>query len=431
MVPPDAPLPPDAAPRPPPTPVVGVFDCQAAALAGGDGVATRSTAVPPDGVSLPEHPDNPVFAWTGLAEREGVLYASSNDEIRRVVQAEDGATLHKVAGASQSAAGTTEFRGNVACGDARLRSLGDLAVLPDGSLVAVDEISNAVLRVSAPDDAETCFVHYVSGTSDEMAQRPGENQPPETVPANGPLVAKSYPNSGNADGDHRGARHYKPLLPAALDGDIYVLESDIEDARGRLLRRIVLDPETGRAQGVSTVARLSDVDTAYGLVAQDNRLYLLVVEGSNGAEGVIYEVDVAASAGNNLREVVRAGKEAWRADSSQAIRLSGLAACDGYLCVTGSFYVWRVHPQTGAIEVIAGLGNPGVRSSFSEFEAGYEHLGERAPTEMALPMAVSRATIRGFLASLVYEPGRDALWYAGETTQSAYLVRLSDCTTHE
>lgn len=424
------PAPIDAAPRVDAGPVTGTFACDSGRLIGGDGVVSRTTAVPPDDVDLPEHPAHPVFPWRGIAARPDTVYVTSGYEVRRVVQeSANDHQLHTVAGANQAEGGAVQFRGGVACGDARFASLGALATMDDGSLIIVDSLSSAILRVTAPDDPAQCRVHYVSGTSDDMSRRGDENIDPETVPAGGALVGKTYPNPGNGDGDHRTARHYQPLFPAVIDDRVYVLERDYQATRARVVRRIELDAATSRARAVTTLARFDDVDSAQGLAASDGGLYLLAVEGANGAEGVIYEIDPGTGA---VHEVVRAGKEAWMSPSSQALRLSGLTDCMGHLCAFAGNHVWSVNPQTAEMRVIAGAGNLDPRGmEFNVFGDSYDHLAAHAAEETALPVAISSGDTRGFLTGLAYDRGSSMLWFSAETTQSAYLLRFTGCATAE
>jgi hypothetical protein len=419
----------DAAPRIDAAPLRGTFTCDTARLVGGDGKATRSDRVPPDRVSLPEHPQHPVFAWSGMASHGGVLYVASGDEVRRVVRQGARYTLERVAGQSQAATATSHFRGGVSCGEARFRSLGEIEPMDDGSLVVIDHKSNAVLRIVHPDQPAQCFVHYVSGTSDQMDRRPGEGSGPKTVPADGPLIGESYPNPGNDDGDFRAARHSQPLFPAVIDDHVYVLETSASAPRTRIVRKIALDRASSRARAVTTLASFDQVYSAFGFTALDGTLYLLAVEGANGAEGVIYEIDPDTG---STREVTRAGREAWKTPSSQALRLSGLTDCDGFLCTAAAYHLWRIHPRTGAIDVFAGAGNMDPRGmEFGELGARPDHRAERAAREVVLPMSTSRGPSRGYLVALEYDRAGDALWVSAETRHSAYLLRLAGCATLE
>jgi hypothetical protein len=422
----DAALPPiaDAGPRIDASPLRGRFACGEARLVGGDGKAVRSPEVPPDTTTLPE---NPVLGWAGLASHGKRLYVASGDEVRQVTPQGKRYTMERVAGASQAAPGTSHFRAGVPCGEARFRSLGEIEPMADGSLVVIDHKSNAVLRIVHPDDPAQCLVQYVSGTGDQLRQRPDEGAPPTTVPAGGPLSGAAYPNPGNGDGDFRTARHYQPLFPAVIGNDIYVLETSTDRPRTRLVRKIVIDPATSRARRVTTLASIDDVHSAFGFAAQDEELYVLAVEGANGAEGVIYGIHPDTG---RTREVVRAGREAWHGPSSQALLLSGLTDCDGYLCTSAAHQLWRVHPRTGAIEVFAGAGNLEPRGmEFSELPARYDHLAAHPPLKTALPMSTSRGTSRGFLTALEHDREQEVLWLSAETRQSAYLLRLADCAT--
>jgi len=426
VVPADAGLAPiaDAAPRIDAAPLRGTFACGDARLVGGDGKAVRSSEVPPDTTNLPERP---VLGWAGLASHGNRLYVASADEVRRVTLKGKRHVMERVAGASQAAAGTSHFRAGVPCGEARFRSLGEIEPMADGSLVVIDHKSNAVLRIIHPDDPAQCFVHHVSGTSDQLHQRPDESATPTIVPAGGPLSGAAYPNAGNGDGDFRTARHYQPLFPAVIGNDIYVLETSKNQPRTRLVRKIVIDPATSRARRVTTLASIDDVHSTFGFAAQDEELYVLAVEGANGAEGVIYGIHPDTG---RTREVVRAGREAWSAPSSQALLLSGLTDCDGYLCTTAAYRLWRVHPRTGATEAFAGAGNLEPRvMEFSELPARYDHLSGHPPLKAALPMSTSRGTTRGFLTALEHDREQDVLWLSAETRQSAYLLRLADCAT--
>jgi hypothetical protein len=424
---PTAPI--DAAPRIDAAPLRGTFTCDSARLVGGDGKVARSDRAPPDRVSLPEHPQHPLFTWSGMASHGGVLYVASGDEVRRVLRRGARHTLERVAGQSQAALATSHFRGGVSCSDARFRSLGEIEPMADGSLVIIDHKSNAVLRIVHPDQPEKCFVHYVSGTSDQMDRRRGDGSGPKAVPADGPLIGEGYPNSGNDDGDFRAARHYQPLFPAVIDRDVYVLETSAQAPRTRVVRKIALDPASSRARAVTTLASFDQVYSAFGFTALNSKLYLLAVEGANGAEGVIYEIDPDTG---STREVTRAGKEPWKTPRHEALRLSGLTDCDGYLCTAAAYHLWRVHPRTGAMEVFAGAGNRDPRGmEFNELGARYDHLAERPAHEAALPMATSRGASRGYLTALEYDRDQDALWVSAETRQSAYLLRLAGCATAE
>lgn len=424
------PAPIDAGPRVDAGPVIGVFNCGNSRLIGGDGTVTRTNEVPPDDVELPEHPDHPVFPWRGIAARDGTVYVTSGYEIRRVVEeSQYDHRLYMVAGANQAEGGAVQFRGGVACGDARFLSLGEIATMDDSSLVVVDSLSNAVLRITAPDDPDQCRVHYVSGTSDDMTRRDDENVDPETVPADGPLVGEPSPNPGNGDGDHRTARHYRPLFPAVIGDRVYVLERDYQETRARVVRRIELDTATSRARSVTTLARFDDVESAQGLTASDGGLYLLAVEGANGAEGVIYEIDPGTG---DTHEVVRGGKEAWMSPSSQALRLSGLTDCMGHLCTFAGNLLWVVNPQTAEKREIAGAGNLDPRGQeFNVFAETYDHLAMHGPEETALPVATSSGDTRGFLTGLAYDYDSFTLWFSAETTLSAYLLRFQSCAALE
>ena len=423
----DAGPPPEAGPRIDAGPLRGTFTCDRARLVGGDGKATRSDRAPPDQVRLPEHPQHPVFAWSGMASHGSALYVASGDEVRRVVRQGGGHTLERVAGRSQAALDTSHFRAGVSCDQARFRSLGEIAPTADGSLVVVDHKSNAVLRIVHPDQPAQCFVHYVSGTSDQMSQRRGHGVGPKTVPADGPLIGEGNPNPGNDDGDFRAARHYQPLIPAAIDNDVYVLETAEQGPRTRLVRKIALDRASSRARAVTTLARFDQVYSAFGFTALNNKLYLLAVEGANGAEGVIYEIDPDTG---STREVTRAGKAAWKTPGNEALRLSGLTDCDGFLCTAAAYHLWRIHPRTGAGEVFAGAGNQDPRGmEFNELSARHDHLAEYPAGEVALPMSTSRGASRGYLTALEYDRDQRALWVSAETRQSAYLLRLAGCAT--
>jgi hypothetical protein len=419
----------DAGPRIDAAPLRGSFACDTARLVGGDGKAARSDRVPPDRVSLPEHPQHPVFAWSGMASHGRALYVASGDEVRRVVRQGARYLLERVAGQSQAATDTSHFRAGVSCSEARFRSLGEIEPMEDGSLVAIDHKSNAVLRIVHPDQPAQCFVQYVSGTSDEMARRPGDGSGPKTVPADGPQIGEAYPNPGNDDGDFRAARHYQPLFPAVIDGHVYVLETSAMAPRTRIVRKIALDRASSRARAVTTLASFDQVYSAFGFTALDGKLYALAVEGANGDEGVIYEIDPDTG---STREVTRAGKEAWKTPSNEALRLSGLTECDGFLCTAAAYHLWRVHPRTGAIEVFAGAGNLDPRGmEFNELGAGPDHRAERPARKALLPMSTSRGASRGYLIALEYDRTGDALWVSAETRHSAYLLRLAGCATSE
>lgn len=414
----------DAGPRIDAGPLRGTFACGSARLVGGDGKAARSPEVPPDSAALPERP---VLGWAGLASHGAHLYVASSDEVRRVTRQGERFTLERVAGASQAVSGTSHFRAGVPCGEARFRSLGEIEPMADGSLIVIDHKSNAVLRITRPDDPAQCAVHHVSGTSAALRQRADESAAPTLVPASAPLSGAAYPNSGNGDGDFRTARHYQPLFPAVIGNDVYVLETSVDEPRTRLVRKIVIDPATSRARRVTTLARIGDVHSAFGFAAQDDELYVLAVEGANGAEGVIYGIHPDTG---RTREVVRAGREAWSAPSSQALLLSGLTDCDGYLCTSAAYRLWRIHPRTGAIEAFAGAGNVEPRGmELSELPARYDHLSEHPPRKTALPMSTSRGAIRGFLTALEYDRAGDVLWLSAETRHSAYLLRFAGCAT--
>jgi hypothetical protein len=419
----------DAAPRIDAAPLRGTFTCDSAQLVGGDGKATRTERTPPDRVDLPEHPRHPVFAWSGMASHGRTLYVASGDEVRRVVRRGRGHTLERVAGQGQASLGTSDFRAGVSCSEARFRSLGELEPMADGSLVVLDHKSNAVLRVVHPDQPEKCFVHYVSGTSDLMNARRGEGQAARTVPADGPLKGMAYPNPGNDDGDFRAARHYQPLIPAVIDHDVYVLETSVQAPRTRLVRKIALDPASSRARAITTLASFDQVYSAFGFAALNDKLYLLAVEGANGGEGVIYEIDPDTGA---TREVTRAGKAAWKTPGNEALRLSGLTECDGFLCTAAAYHLWRIHPGTGARQVFAGAGNQDPRGmEFGELGAAYDHRAEQPAAEVALPMSTSRGTMRGYLTALEYDRDQQALWVSAETRQSAYLLRFDGCATSQ
>lgn len=422
----DAALPPipDAGPRIDAGPLRGTFSCDSARIVGGDGKTPRSTEVPPNRIPLPE---KPALGWAGLASHGGELYVASADEVRHVGRLGKRYALEGVAGASQAAAGTSDFRADVPCSEARFRSLGEIEPMADGSLIVIDHKSNAILRVTRPDEPALCTVHHVSGTSPALRQRPDESAAPTLVPAGAPLSGAAYPNPGNGDGDFRTARHYQPLFPAILGNDIYVLETSVEDPRTRLVRKIVIDPATSRARRVTTLARIDDVHSAFGFAAQDDELFVLAVEGANGAEGVVYGVHPDTG---RTREVVRAGREAWGAPSSQALGLSGLTDCDGYLCTSAAYRLWRIHPRTGAIEAFAGAGNLEPRGmEFNELPAKYDHLAEHPAKKAALPMSTSRGTTRGFLTALEHDRAQGVLWVSAETRHSAYLVQLTGCAT--
>jgi hypothetical protein len=427
VTPADAALPPiaDAAPRIDAGPLRGTFACDSARLVGGDGKIVRSAEVPPPRTVLPEQP---VLGWAGLASHGGELYVASADEVRHVGRLSKRYALERVAGVSQAAAGTSHFRGDVACSEARFRSLGEIEPMADGSLIVIDNKSNAVLRITRPDDPAQCFVHHVSGTSPALRQRPDERTAPTLVPDGAPLSGAASPNPGNGDGDFRTARHYQPLFPAVIGNDIYVLETSVDAPRTRLVRKIIIDPATSRARRVTTLARIDDVHSAFGFAAQDDELYVLTVE-ANGAEGVVYGVHPDTG---RTREVVRAGREAWSAPASQALLLSGLTDCDGYLCTSAAYQLWRIHPRTGAIAAFAGAGNLEPRGmEFNELPARYDHLAEHPPKKTALPMSTARGTSRGFLTALEHDRAQNALWVSADTRHSAYLLRFAGCATSE
>jgi hypothetical protein len=426
VAPADAALPPiaDAGPRLDAGPLRGTFSCDSARLVGGDGKAVRSSDVPPDRIALPEHP---VLGWAGLASHGAHLYVATSDEVRRVTRQGKRFTLERVAGASQASTGASDFRGGVPCSEARFRSLGEIEPMADGSLIVIDHKSNAVLRIVRPDDPAQCSVHHVSGTSPDLRQRPDERTAPTLVPAGAALSGAAYPNPGNGDGDFRTARHYQPLFPAIIGNDIYVLETSVDQPRTRLVRKIIIDPASSRARRVTTLARIDDVHSAFGFAAQDDEIYVLAVQGANGAEGVVYGIHPDTG---RVREVVRAGREAWGAPASQALQLSGLTDCDGYLCTSAAYQLWRIHPRTGAIQAFAGAGNLEPRGmEFNELPAKYDHLAEHPPRKTALPMSTSRGTSRGFLAALEHDRTGEVLWVSADTRHSAYLVQLTGCAT--
>ncbi|WP_428268054.1 hypothetical protein [Haliangium sp.] len=411
-------VPPDPGPPPAPPAPTRSFTCAEATVIGGDGRAPSSREAPADGARLPE---SPPFPWRGVSAGEDALYVTSGYELRRVVDAGGAPVLHRVAGENQAQTGAVRFRAGVPCAEARFSGLGKPALLSDGSVVVPDISSNAVVRVVHPDDAERCYVHYVSGTSDDMAQRSDENRPPKQIPAEG-LVGTRFPNPGNGDGDYRQARHNQPTLTAVIRDRIYVLEHDYQHRSGRLLRRIELAPDSGRARAVTTVARFDDVDSAFGLSALGPRVYVAVVEDDHG---VVYELDPDTGA---RREVIRGDKAAWSSPKHRPLLLAGLSPCGGFLCTWAGHRVFAVNPRSGALIAIAGAGNKSERGGdFTTFTSSYELRAATPALAAELPLHSGAAATRGFLVGLAYDDDDDELWLSAETRRSPYLVRITGC----
>ena len=289
------------------------------------------------------------FHWQNLVFVGDTLYSRDAGELWAVDTAATNPVQTRIAGQNPKR-GTYAFTAG-SCRTARFGWIKGIAPLADGSLLVVDGLASAVLKVKDP-MGEGCTVEYYAGTSAPV---------PELSPSN-------PPNVGDVDGPGAKAKFSNPG-PIVTDdaGNAYVYDSDT-----RKIKKIANDT----AHTVSTLgAKIETPYTVRNLTRIGSKLYGV---GDDSSRASIVEVDTATGAAKVLVE----GKgDVWKPlDPYRNATIHGITTDGKGLIVSGLGYVWYV-TTAGKVSHIAGDG-----ASFIDFPtAGYDPKAAQPAMKLQLP----------------------------------------------
>lgn len=243
--------------------------CSSAELFAGDPLHDDPMQRPAEGTAIDA---DPPFPFREIARTGDFWFTVSGDEIWMWVEGTN--TLRRIAGDESD---PFSFRAGVACDEARFSNLQDLAVLPNGDLVAVGHNEGAIVYVESPTAPSACRVHYVAGTVTEI----------ESIDPGG------LEGHGNDLGDGTGAQadlHTPDLVAVAADGTVYVVDhQENADRSGRVVRVSIPADYTGDPASVSVeeVARVDHSNMHGATIVGDTLYYTGTLSGTQSFIGTV------------------------------------------------------------------------------------------------------------------------------------------------
>jgi hypothetical protein len=294
---------------------------------------------------MPFHFQNLVFVGSTLYSRDsGELWAVDTSAANPVET--------RIAGKNPSG-GNYAFTAGT-CANARFGWIKGIAPLADGSLLVVDGLANAVLKVKDPKGAG-CTVEYWAGTRK----------------ANPSFSPSSSPNMGDLDGPGATAKFSNPGAIVTDDaGNAYVYDSD-----SHKIKKVANDAN----HTVTTLGgkKISAPYTIRNMTRIGSKLYGI---GDDSSKATVIEVDTASGA---VRTVYEGTTDAFPPlGSGRGATLHGITTDGKGLIISGLGCVWYL-TTAGKLTHIAGDG-----SSFIDFpKTGYDPKAPHKALELQLPGA--------------------------------------------
>jgi hypothetical protein len=290
------------------------------------------------------------FHWQNLVFVGNTLYSRDAGELWAVDTSAANPVETRIAGQNPKG-GNYAFTGG-ACASARFGWIKGIAPLADGSLLVVDGLANAVLKVKDP-LGKACTVEYFAGN---------RTPKPEFNPS-------SSPNVGDVDGPGANAKFSNPG-PIVTDeaGNAYVYDSD-----SRKIKKIGNDP----AHTVSTLGgkKIEAPYTIRNMTRIGTKLYGI---GDDSSKATVIEVDTASGA---VRVVLEGKGDAFPPmPSYKGATLHGITTDGKGLIISGLGYVWYL-TTAGKLTHIAGDGT----SSLDFPKAGYDPKASQPAMKLQLP----------------------------------------------
>jgi hypothetical protein len=330
------------------------------------------------------------FKWQNLLFVGNTLYSRDAGELWSVDTAAANPVMNRVAGKNPTGSKYTFTAGP--CASARFGWIKGFAAMPDGSLLVVDGLANAVLKVKDPTSA-SCAVEYYAGTKTPVAE----------------LDPYKVPNSGDVDGAGATAK-FTNIGPIVTDdaGNAFVYDSST-----RKIKKIANDAN----HTVSTLgAKIEKPYTIRNLTRIGTKLYGV---GDDSSKASIVEVDTGTGA---ARLVVEGKGDVFKPlDPYKSATLHGITTDGKNLIVSGLGYIWHVTPA-GKVTHIAGDG-----TSYIDFpKSGYDPKGAQPAMKMQLPGARAAASPDQEIGSFEFITwNKGAIYTRGSKATAAWVNRIA------
>lgn len=331
------------------------------------------------------------FHWENLVFVGSTLYSRDKGELWSVDTAAANPVMNRVAGKNPTAGNYAFTAGS--CANARFGWIKGIAPMPDGSLLIVDGLANAVLKVKSPTTPASCTVEYYAGTNKPVAEfSPGKS-----------------PNAGDKDGPGADAK-FGNAGPIVTDdaGNAYVY-----DFGSKKIKKIANDA----AHTVSTLgAKISKPYAIRNLTRIGGKLYGI---GDDSTVATVLEIDSATGA---TRTVVEGKGDVFQPMSSYGgATLHGLTTDGKGLIVAGLGYIWYV-TTAGKVTHIAGDG-----TSPLDFPKGkYDPKASHPAKDLQLPgsrAATSPDMEVGSMEFITYYKG--AIYTRGARGTGSFVTRIA------
>lgn len=348
--------------------------------------APNDRAKPGSGIKsdLPFHFQNLVFVGN-------TLYSRDAGELWAIDTAAASPVQNRVAGKNPAGSNYAFTAGP--CATARFGWIKGIAPLPGGSLLVVDGLANAVLKVKDP-AAPGCTVEYWAGSAAPKAEfNPGA-----------PL------NPGDVDGAGAKAKFSNPG-PIVTDdaGNAYVYDSDTHK-----VRKIANDA----AHTVSTLGKKIDAPyTIRNMTRIGTKLYGI---GDDSTKATVVEIDTATGA---TRTLIEGRSDAFPPLApGKGATLHGITTDGTALYIAGLGYVWHL-TTAGKLTHVAGNGTP-----YIDFpKAGYDPKAPHPALQVALPGARAAAGPDQEIGSFEFITYQKGAIYTRGGKATGYFVEKISC----
>lgn len=276
-----------------------------------------------------------------------------------------------------------------ACATARLGQIEGLAAMADGSLVASDNLGNAVVHIKDP-TGPGCSVEVLAGNTTPN---------PDIDPS------AATPNAGDADGP---AATAKINVPGALTtddaGNVYFF-----DRGNRKIKKI-------SGGNVTTLATLptDGPDKIPNLTRIGSTLYAAAF---NVSDSFVLSLDTA---GGSLKTILSGrGDKFPPVDDVHNPNVSGITTDGKGLILSGSGYVWYLTPADAKLTLLAGAG---LVTDYPP--SGYDPKAQQKASDVLLPPQ-GNASLIGSSDYITYDSG--AIYVRGHKAGTAAFVERISC----
>jgi len=299
---------------------------------------------------------DPPFHFQNLVFVGDTLYSRDAGELWAVDTLADDPVAIRIAGANPKG-GTSAFTAGT-CSLARFGWIKGIAPLADGSLLVVDGLASAVLKVNDP-TGRGCAVEYWAGTRTPQPE----------------LSTYRSPNVGDVDGPGSKAKFSNPG-PIVTDdaGNAYVYDSETHK-----IKKIANDAE----HTVSTLGG-KKIDVPYtirNMTRIGSKLYAI---GGDGSRTTVIEVDTTSGA---LRTLIEGKSDAFPPLApGRGATLHGITTDEKGLIISGHGSMWYL-TIAGKLSHLAGDGTP-----YIDFpRAGYDPKAPHPAAKLQLPGTTASA----------------------------------------